>query len=53
MPGVYPKRSVAAGRVREAEITAIDAAAIASRLSHSIRFAGASADANYQPFGIE
>ena len=51
--GVGPKPSVAAGRLREAQFTAIVAAAIASRLSHSIRFASASADAGYQPFAIE
>jgi len=47
------KPSVAAGRLREIQFTAVAAAAIASRLSHSIRFASASADAGYQPFGIE
>ena len=53
LPLFDPKPCVAAGRLREAQFTAIVAAAIASRLSHSIRFASASADAGYQPFGIE
>ena len=43
-PEIDPKPSVATGGLREAQLPAIVAAAIASRLSHSIRFASASAE---------